>query len=201
MCLTSVSGCPQVSARRPPQPTEHPVARPLHRLRHDGSSLTGSASTSWTRSVLALVRASTSITRHRRPHSFESVPRVPVGMRYPVRGSLCAACFARSRGIFQLTGLSTEIAGRPQKFLFRPLVVHRFVHRRRHHRVDVRYTPGHTHRHVFDVVHRSWSHRHHPHSIAHVVHPRALHGRPPGRLLHFPRQFPLARSPRTGHHT
>ena len=38
-----------------------------------------------------------------------TVPRVPVGVRSPVRGTLCTTHHPRSRGIFEVTGLSTEL--------------------------------------------------------------------------------------------
>ena len=54
-----------------------------------------------------------------------AVPRVPVGVRCPVRTSLCTEHFCRSRAIFEVTGLSPESPGHPQKFLVHPLFTHR----------------------------------------------------------------------------
>ena len=54
-----------------------------------------------------------------------AVPRVPVGVRCPVRRSLCTLRFRRSRGIFEVTGLSPESPVHPQKFLVHPPFTHR----------------------------------------------------------------------------
>lgn len=47
-------------------------------------------------------------------------PQAPVGVRFPVRGILCSIRFRRSRGIFEITGLSTNKSGYPQKFFVHP---------------------------------------------------------------------------------
>jgi branched-chain amino acid aminotransferase len=47
------------------------------------------------------------------PSNFEAVPRAPVGVRCPVRGTHCTLCFPWSSGIFQVTGLSRSRSSTP----------------------------------------------------------------------------------------
>ena len=54
---------------------------------------------------------------------------VPVGVRSPVRRIPSRTDNPRSRGIFESPGLSTNFFFNPQKFILRPLFMHRDVHR------------------------------------------------------------------------
>jgi len=53
----------------------------------------------------------------------------PVGVRSPVRRIPSRRNNPRSRGIFESPGLSTNFFFNPQKFILRPLFMHRDVHR------------------------------------------------------------------------
>jgi len=122
--------------------------------------------------------------------SVEAVPRGPVGVRCPVRVIRCTLHFPWSSGIFQLTGLSTEIPGCPPKCVRRPPVVHR-IHtglctpraRSAASRVDDRASPRHNRPH--DVAPAPPPRRHHHHSLAHVDPSTCACSRPPGRLFRF----------------
>jgi hypothetical protein len=76
----------------------------------------------------SLAVAAPTVAHRRCPHGFEAVPRAPVGVRSPVRCTLCTLHFPRSRGIFEVTGLSTTFPGDPQEFLGCPPSVHMVVH-------------------------------------------------------------------------
>src|SRR4051794_24909087 len=159
-------------APRPSPPPSPPQAN--LRLRPAGRIVpcTGSASASWTRLALRpplrpLLAAPSSGT----------VPRVPVGVRSPVRRTLSTTHHPRSRGIFQVTGLSTELLSNPQDFAGCPPQPHTlFTGVDAHGGVPVEWAAHDGH------------HDHHHHSLAQPATGRRAHQEPPsGRLFHFGR--------------
>jgi hypothetical protein len=118
--------------------------------------------------------------RHCWPLWFLStVPRVPVGVRFPVRSTHCTLRFRRSRGIFgthrvihEHCRLLTEVSC---SSTVRPQVVHRFD-------VDVPPFCG-----LNGARVRARSLRDHHHLLAHLgPMPMCAPSRPSGRLFHFP---------------
>ncbi len=158
----------------PVSPPWHLVRAPRH-LRHRRTCdfdrrgrivpCTGSASASWTRLALRppprpLLAAPPSGT----------VPRVPVGVRSPVRGTLSTTHHPRSRGIFEVTGLSTELPSNPQKLAACPPSAHTLFTG-----VDADVTVP------VEWAAHDGHHDHHHHSLAHTATCRRAHqSRPRG---------------------